>query len=129
MTPIYDQLLWEHLDRKDTTFESFHTTQTVVDSIVPGLGKRTAIVHSIEIRQKEMVAWARPMLASCIHTSETPSPASETVKSYGGMWARVSRLSPRPTTSRRKPQSLFTSSPPQRSEIALTGRENLLSTA
>lgn len=124
MTPIYDQLLWEYIDREDTTFETYHgTSETKIE--LPGSCTRSEILHTISIRQKEAVSCSEPI---SILISKTPLPDSETERSSGAGSAPVNLELPRPTTLNGKhPETSMLSLLP-RSETPLTGRKSLLNT-
>lgn len=74
MTPIFDQLLKEYIEREDSTFEQVPEATSMEEILSDGC-KRYFITYSPTIRQKEVVSCPRPQLAYSIHTSETPSPA------------------------------------------------------
>ena len=121
MTPIYDQLLWEHVDREDTTFETYHGTFETKTEL-SGSCTRSEILHTISIRQKEAVSCSKPI---SILISKTPLPDSETARSSGAGSAPVNPESPRPITSKKKRRGTSSSSPQPRSEIPLSGKGSL----
>src|SRR5678809_1065045 len=107
MTPIFDQLLWEYVDREDTTFETSHV-QVEVSVSIPHGGTRTFQCHSINIREKEDVLCTESL---SIPIRKTPSPAFTTDASSGAASAPVSRSRRSRTTSRRRRPKTFTLSP------------------